>query len=361
VKGGNQIVILCSRLDLPGGIERAIVNLANLLVEKGKQVSILVLDETDQTYYPLDARVKVVQHPLSFGISKQGNVISRKIRMLSDVIKLRRALRSLHPGTIIATEYPFASAAILSGARKYAKIYSWEHHHFHELKKSWFWENLSKQTYPKLDGIVCLNEDEKKLFSGMNPTGIVIPNFVEAHATSTLNNKLILTVGRLTEVKGTDVLLNVAKEVFTRHPEWNWKLIGDGEIKHFVTAFIKENDLDGRLILQTPPGHDIFNEYRQASIYVMTSRFECLPMTIMEAQSCGLPVVAFDCETGPRHLIQQNENGILVPPFDTDKMANAISMLITNEIRKKMGENAFQNIKKYDREKIFEMWEKEIL
>lgn len=334
-KSALHITILCSRLDLPGGIERAIVNTARLFTENGNRVTLVVLDETKDSFYPIHNSVDVIQQPLSFGITREGNPVTRKIRLLSDVLKLRRILRQLKPDILIATEYPFACAAILSGQKKRSTVVTWEHHHFYELKRNNFWERMFRQTYPKLNTIVCLNFDEKELFKSVNPGVAVIPNFIIQSASSSLNNKTILTVARLTTVKGIDLLLQAAKAVLHQHPDWKWKLIGDGDLKKEVLSFIEKENLQGQLIIQPPVDHNILSEYQNASLYVMTSRNECFPMTLLEAQSAGLPCISFDCETGPRHIIINNENGILTEKENPQKLAEAINGLINDEQKRK--------------------------
>lgn len=303
--------------------------------------------------------MKIIQQPFSFGITPEGNVISRKIRLLTDVLKLRKLLRKLEPDIIIASEYPFAAAAILSGAQKKSKIISWEHHHFYELKRNVFWNKVFKITYPRLNAIVCLNEDERTLFKTINPNPVVIPNFTEQAEPSRLINKMMLTVGRLTSVKGTDLLLQTAKIVLLKHPDWQWKLIGEGDMKNAVIRFINENNLENQLIIQAPVSHDIIDQYRDASLYIMTSRHECFPMTLLEAQSVGLPCVAFDCDSGPRYIISHQVNGLLVESENVYQLAEAISSIINNEeSRKKMGEKAIESIQRFSPEKIFELWNK---
>ncbi|NOT52686.1 MAG: glycosyltransferase [Chitinophagaceae bacterium] len=298
-----------------------------------------------------------MQQPLSFGITKEGNVITRKIKLLTDVLKLRKTFKQLQPGIIIASEYPFAAAAVLSGARKRSKIISWEHHHYYELKRNNFWEKIFRLTYPKLHTVVCLNDDEKKLFAPLNPNTFVIPNFIEQSGKSSLNNKTILTIARLTAVKGIDLLLQTAKEVLQKHPDWQWKLIGDGEMKDEVLYFIEKETLQNKFIFQPPVTHNIMAEYQNASLYVMTSRNECFPMTLLEAQSAGLPCIAFDCETGPRHIIHNNENGLLVEKENTVKLAGAISSLIDDkEKRKRMSERALVDVKRFSPEAVHKLW-----
>ena len=320
-------------------------------------VTLVILDETYKSFYPLEPRVKIIQQPLSFGITEEGNVISRKIKLLSDVLTLRRLLRSLSVDIVIASEYPFAVAAILAGARKISKVVSWEHHHYYELQRNVFWNKVFRLTYPRLDAVVCLNNDEKKLFAPINHQLVVIPNFIEASPPSMLTNKLILTVGRLTAIKGTDLLLMTAKEVLQQHPDWQWKLIGDGDMKEKVIQFIEKENLKNKLILQLPADHDIQNEYQNASLYIMTSRHECFPMTLLEAQSAGLPCIAFDCDTGPRHIIRHNENGILTEKEKPSDLAAAISLLITDEKKRQlMGKKAIKDVMKFSPETIYKLW-----
>lgn len=352
-----HVAIICSRLDLPGGIERAITNTANTFVSKDHTVTLLILDNTKKYFYPILPQVKVIQENLNFGITKRGNVVLRKIKFVSDILKLRKILRTLAPELIIATEYHLVVATILTEIKKKSKIVSWEHHHYYELQHSFFWKKLIKVTYQRIDAVICLNEDEKKLFTAINHNPIVIPNFVDISPSSYQTNNLILTVSRLTHVKGTDLLLQTAKLVLQKETSWKWKLIGDGEMRKDVENFIKKENLQERLLLQLPESHNIIHEYRNASLYVMTSRNECLPMTLLEALSVGLPCVSFDCDTGPRNIITNNEDGLLTDKENPEMLAKAISFLIENEtLRKKMSNNAFQNIQRFSTENIFKLW-----
>jgi len=356
----HHIAILCSRLDLPGGIERAVVNTANLFFAKGHTITLVILDDTDNSFYPIHAGVQVLQQPLSFGITQEGNVITRKIKLLGDVLKLRRLLKQLQADLIIASEYPLAAAAILAGGKKQSKVVSWEHHHYYELQRNSFWNNVFRLTYPRLDAIVCLNKDEQQLFATINHNPVVVPNFIEAGSSADTNNKMILTIARLTAVKGIEHLLKVAKAVLTAHPDWKWKLIGDGEMKEEVLAYMEKEKLAGKLILQPPVDHNVLPEYQQAAMYVMTSLNECFPMTLLEAQATGLPCIAFDCDSGPRHIITK-ENGILVKKEDTTSLAEAISTVINNEsLRNSMREKALEHVNHFSPDTVYALWQQQV-
>jgi amylovoran biosynthesis glycosyltransferase AmsD len=358
----KHIAILSSHLNLAGGYERIIPYTANLFAEKGIQTTLIILGDTAESFYPIHKKVHVIQKNADFGITEKGNIVSRKIKMLRDLITLRKILKELHADTVICTEYPFAVSAILCGGKKYAKVISWEHTHFSVNIKNTFWTKLFRRTYPKLDGIVCLNEDEKKLFKTLNNNVTAIPNFVTpVDTTSTLRNKVILTIARLTAVKGITHLLQTAKLVLLQHPDWQWKLIGTGEMKNDVLHFIEKENLQTKLILQEPVSHNIQSEYQNTSLYVMTSLNECFPMVLLEALSNGLPCIAFDCDTGPRHIITNNEDGLLVEKENSEKLAAAISSLINDEEkRKKMGSAAIVNVQRFSSDAVYKQWEEKI-
>ncbi len=343
---------------MPGGIERASVNAANLFAGHNHAVSLIILDTTAESFYPIHEKVNIIHQQLSFGITKEGNIISRKIKLLSDVLKLRRILKDVNADLVISTEYPFTIAAVLCGAKKRSQLVSWEHHHYNWLQKNRFWSYLQELAYPKLSGIVCLNKDEAAHYKKFGPPVFVIPNTVDNpdNKRSSLDSKKILSIGWLIPRKGIDLMMKTAKTVLQEHPDWTWKLIGDGEMREAVLKFIADEKLENRFILQSPR-ENVREEYLDASLFVLTSRFEAFPMVLLEAMSAGLPCISFDCPSGPADIIQQNENGVLVQKENTDALSVAISSLINDEVkRKKMAEMAYLSSKRFSSERIYELW-----
>ena len=354
----RPILIICSRLDLPGGIERAVANTANLFVENDRKVCLLILDVNKQSFYSLDPRMEILQHPLSFGITPDGNIITRKLKLLSDVLSLRKILKKIKPLMVISTEYPFTVAAVLTGCRKYTRLISWEHHHYHWLKRNGFWEKLYQLAYKRLDDIVCLNKDEALYYSRYTNVTI-IPNFISdvKEKTEFDKSRTILSAGWLIPRKGIDLLLATAKEVLWANPGWKWKLIGKGEMENMVRSFISDEELEERFILQEPGATDIGNEYRNAEFFVLSSRFEAFPMVLLEALSNRLPCISFDCPSGPDEIIIHGEDGLLVEKEDVGALINAVNKLIRDSsIRQKMSTQAIKNVKRFSKEKIFSRW-----
>lgn len=346
----KHISFLCSRLDTPGGIEKAIVNTANLFVQYEHKVSIIILDEEGDSFFPLDTSVNKIVLNLHFGLSIKGNILSRKLALFKHIKQLKKLLFSIEADFVISTEYVFSIAARLAITDNKMKLISWEHHHFHHLAKSRFWKILFNKYYPEIDLVVCLNKEEADQFQSLKCKTAIIPNFIaNSSEHAELLKKRILTIGWFSKTKGTDLISSIANLVFKKHPDWEWKLIGQ-----FSGVMPEETK---HIQIQQPSSHNVLPEYLDASIYVLPSRFECFPMTLLEAMSAGLPCVAFDCPTGPRHIIGQNETGILVPPGDVESMGSAISSLIEDmDLRKKLGRNAFLEINKFNPGNTYKLW-----
>lgn len=355
----KHIVIACSYLHVPGGYEKAMITTANLFAEKGHNVTLLILDHTADTYYPVHPSVKIVCRYLNFGITNKGNPFSRKWRMWMDIRKLKSLVKELKPGHLICSEYPFAVAAILAGTKKYGKVYSWEHHHFAAQQLNSFWRSLVRKTYKQLDAVICLNKDEQQYYQQLNDSATVIPNFISPPATNPATKKEfdIVSVTRFNHIKGIDWLMAVAKIVLQTNPQLKWKVIGYGEQKDAFLAFIEKEDLATRLIYQPADKTDLTVDYQNAKVFVMTSRNECFPLVLLEAMSNNLPCIAFDCDTGPRHIIRHNETGILVNKGDILQMADAILQLAADTIsQKRMGEKAVKEVQLFYPDNIYGKW-----
>jgi glycosyltransferase involved in cell wall biosynthesis len=216
--------------------------------------------------------------------------------------------------------------------------------------------------YPRLDGLVVLTNEDAQAWRAFVPGSIsvsVIPNAVRKldGDRAPLNGTTILAAGRLTPQKGFDLLIHAFARVAATHPEWQLRIFGGGSHKHDLQRLIDEQGLAG--VVSLPGAAKRLGEHmRQASLFVLSSRFEGFPLTLLEAMSVGLPVVSFDCPTGPRDVIDDHRNGILVPAGDIEALASGMLDLIADaELRRRLGAAAALTAGEYTLEAIGPRWE----
>lgn len=170
-------------------------------------------------------------------------------------------------------------------------------------------------------------------------------------------SKLIMSIGRIEPVKGYDNLIEAAKIIFNKHPDWEWHIYGSGneELVKIENA-IKNLSLSSNIIIKGFT-NNIYNLYKNYSIFALTSYAEGLPMVLLEAKANKLPLVSFDCLTGPNEIIEDGINGYLVKCFDNIEMAEKICKLIEDKnLRKKFSDNSYNNIKLFNKDIILKKW-----
>ena len=162
----------------------------------------------------------------------------------------------------------------------------------------------------------------------------------------------------LRHVKGFDMLCDVANKVLHDNPDWKWIILGEGEERKLLERKIKEYGLENKLILKGNVSN-VEDYYKSSSIFVMTSRFEGLPMTLLEAKSYGLPIVSFDCLTGPSDIVDNNKNGYLIEQNNVNDMVCKINKIIEDKnLIKKFSNNSKYNIDKFDIDTVIKKWMK---
>ena len=186
----------------------------------------------------------------------------------------------------------------------------------------------------------------------------VIPNPLsfQPTRTSSLTAKRIIAVGRYCHEKGYDDLLKAWSRIQNDCPDWELSIYGDGD-RTFYNSIIEKLGIDKKRCILNERTTDIESEYCNSSISVCSSRFEGFGLVIAEAMACGLPVVSFDCPWGPRSIITNEEDGILIENRNISELANGILRLIKDsETRTLMGKNARTNIQRFNIESISQQW-----
>lgn len=211
----------------------------------------------------------------------------------------------------------------------------------------------------RFDGFVVLTQEDAEAWGNL-PNISVIPNAAISLGSVSDHEapNRVIAVGRLDYQKGFDRLIQ-AWSILMNNPElsgWRLDIFGQGEWHSKLTDMIVQNNLQQSVTINAPV-NDIAREYHASSMLVMSSHYEGFPMVMIEAMGCGLPVVSFDFKCGPRDIISQGVNGLVVPDGDIDALARAMSSLMLNgELRRRMGQEALKVTEKYSTESVMKLW-----
>ena len=195
-----------------------------------------------------------------------------------------------------------------------------------------------------------LHVNKKKIFQIYNP--------IDVHTSPPYNpsSKKIISVGRLSYPKNFSLLLDIAKIVLAKYPDWSWDIYGEGELETELQEKAKALKLTDKVHFMGKVDN-LYALYPSYAFLVMTSRYEGFPMSLLEGASSRLPLVSFDVPTGPDEIIDEGKSGFLVSPFDEESMVEKISLLIENEpLRLEFSANAFKSSHRFTLKGIEEQW-----
>lgn len=207
------------------------------------------------------------------------------------------------------------------------------------------------------DAFVVLTDGNKKEWKVSNLHVIANPASFYPASSSALTNKEVIAVGKQGYQKGYDRLIKAWKKVNETYPEWRLSIYGKKEPDQRLGELALQQGVSSSISFY-PPEKDIKSKYLESSICVMSSRFEGFGMVLIEAMSCGVPCISFDCPYGPSDIIRNGVDGLLVPDGDISGLANAIINLMENESRRKeMGMKAKENVSRYSPEIVVRAWD----
>lgn len=321
----KKICFLIGNLNNSGGTERVTSIIANEL-SKQYEVAILSLADGRQPFFELEPNIKTY--------SLYPEKISFKKNFFGAVWRIRKFVTIHNIDTLIVVDSISCIFTIPALYGLKINHICWEHFNFKNNNGAKSRDYGRKLAAKYCDYIVTLTQRDKELWEKglkkINAKIVAIANpvpYEDIENIPSLEYKTVLTVGRLTHVKGFDLLITAWARVAQQVPDWKIIIVGSGENELMLKHMAKCLGVDDSIIfVGQQKNMDAF--YRQASFFCMSSRFEGLPMVLLEAQSYGLPIVAFDCDTGPAELVTK-ETGFLVTNGDIIEFANTIILQIT--------------------------------
>lgn len=348
-----NIGIIVSNICSGAGTERAVINLANAISElTNNRVFIISLYSKDREkpFYEINSDVVLIH----LNYKMQSNIISRLVIYKTLLFELKRCHNRYGFSVLMGTTHAYN--CVISCIKGIVRI-GCEHINYDACPK--LFRIIRYISYKKLDHVVLLTNDDKKKYHFLGEgKPVVIPNIRSFYpqTPASLENKRIISIGRLQMQKGYDILLDFAGNLRREIPGWTIDIYGEGSMETALKRKIIEKNLVGFIEIKKPI-KNIQQEIMTSSIYLMTSRNEGLPMVLLEAQACGLPIVSFDCPEGPKDVVRDGVDGYLIPVGDTDTMMEKIESLTnSNELRKKMGRNARINSNQFSKEVIVARW-----
>jgi len=351
-----RLLFCINRICNCGGTERVLLLIANELSRIGYDVHILTFRNSKKTFFDAVPELKI--NRLLCRLEEL--CLSSHPKYI--IHKLRYKYLTIRPDVVIDTELLSANLSIPALQGLGIKHVVWDNFSYECFKKVYHEQIALDKIKQNGSHIVTLTRKDRQLYikeQSVDPSKIhqiYNPLTYTKDAPIEHFNKKILSVGRFAHEKGFDMLLNAWKLVEQEVDGWSLEIWGDTGVD---TGNVHEtfNSLSLKRASLHPATSQIQKKYEEAGIYVLTSRHEGLGLVLLEASTYSLPLIAFDCPNGPREIIRDGENGILVEPEDVDALADAILRLIRDkELRERLGRNAYERSKDFQMCKIIPQW-----
>lgn len=372
---GKRIVYVVGDLSYPNGMSQVLSQKVNYLARNTDYEIFAVLTEKARLpwFYQLDERV----HSVNFDLNFDDLYLLPLYKRLWLFMKRQRRYRKLFADYLQEVR-PDVTVSVLrreinfindmkDGSKKVGELH-FSRFSYRIFEKRWLpawfnrwvtrqWQGRLVREIRRLDSFVVLTQEDYASWLPDVQRVRVIPNPVSyfPEESSACQAKQVIAVGRYTWQKGFDMLIQAWAQVHHRHPDWRLRIYGPGEADAFKQQ-VREQHLEETLFCEGPT-KDVYSRYMESSIYVLSSRYEGFGIVLVEAMSAGLPCVSFACPCGPRDIIRDGEDGILVEPNDVQALADRICFLIEHEdVRCQYGVAAKKNVERFKEENIMSLW-----
>ncbi|PJI54813.1 hypothetical protein CTI14_11110 [Methylobacterium radiotolerans] len=356
----KNIKIFIDNITQPWGTERAVINLANNLSSHGYIVEIISSYSTSGKAAFATAPNITITHLSIPQIKTKSSSFATFINLCRMYSRFSRNLYNQNT-ILIGTNSVINSLLVLirfMQRHKIGKVIGCEHLPYSFGTKFTFL--LKRVSYRYLDHLVLLTERDALKYRKFGLTNLqVIPNEAP-NIIPNLGKKrenIIISVGRLTDQKGFDLLIKEISPLMHKFEDWKVEIYGEGELRPLLSQMITDLRMENKIFLHGAV-ENIHDKYQNSSIYLMTSRYEGFAMVLLEAQANGLPIVAYDCDTGPSEIVHNGQNGYLIPMGHSDDFRKRVEELIKDsEKREAMGHEALRSVQQFGCERIFLKWQ----
>ena len=359
------------------GMERTIANKVNYLSQLGYEITILTTNQRNREYfYKIPNSVKKVDLNINFDEYVSYGITKRIYSYIQKNILFRKSLKEF----IKNNQYDIIVTLMSRSVKHLCKLKNnskviYEHHfsyYFNEQLDMSLYRNLITKFIYKLryryltfwfgkaDKFIVLTEEDKSYWGDIYNNIMSIPNSISylPCLRAPLENKNVIAIGRLDYQKGFDTLVEIWSKISTRFSDWKLDIYGDGPDRQKLIKQIDSLKLNESITIH-PPQKDIENKLLNSSIFVLTSRFEGLPMVLLEALSVGVPSVVFDCKCGPKDVISDGVDGFICQQSNVELFVKKMETLMDDaNLRIQMGKNAKQKGAKYSHENISKIWDR---
>lgn len=339
-----------------GGAERIISWIAGAAIARGWDVTVITFDAPeDPIFHQLDPRVKLLRLALPAG----GRGLTPFVTAARRLLALRRALSGKRFDVVVSFLIKINVLTLLAMLGRRTPVIVSERNNPDLQPAHALWHALLRRLYPRAAAIVMLTARGKARLPIADKSRVrVIPNPIPSLAFHPRQEgpPQLVAVGRLTDQKGFDLLIEAFARIAGRFPDWNLVIFGEGAERPRLEAMVPEHGLLDRVFL--PGNTERHGEWiSAASLFVLSSRYEGFANVVGEAMRAGLAVVASDCDFGPADMIEPGVSGILVPPGDVAQLAAALEEVMSSGTRRRqLGANAIRRAQLFDEHIILDSW-----
>ena len=347
----REKIIIITKNMVGDGAERVIAQLSNYFAAQGKVCKIITLND-DEVFYALDSRIQVL--PVGF---KSNNKVLDKLMRYSVV---RKMVRREKPDLVLALPEEIAAYVLPALLGTGVPVYVSERNNPWIMPDVKITRFLRDHMYAFAKGVIFQTEMAKSFFpESIQRKGVVLSNPVDAQRIPAQytgeREKVVVAAGRLSPQKNMPLLLKAFAAFSERHPEYRLRIFGEGELREELTELAKKLNISEKVEM---PGRStvLLEKMNPSAMFVLSSDYEGLPNVLLEAMCMGMPSVSTDCRCGPRDLIEDGINGLLVPVGDAEALCEAMEKLTNPDYAKALADNALKIREKLTSQEVFVSW-----